>query len=217
MLKARLVWGTAASFAFAWGALAALEACSSTDSGTSSGAVVTPTVDGGGSAKDANPGDTSTPQQDAAAGDAGSDCGTPAKLFPPKPDGGVFCPFSAPAGGKNVYCTDTQQCCENAKGQGVSTCVAKGTACPVQGATAWECEDPSNCAAGQKCCAHSGDAGAVTIATDTCGPYLSKFSGTRCAATCGAGELVVCEQQSECTSGTCTAVKPKGNDIGVCK
>ena len=68
------------------------------------------------------------------------------------------------------------------------------------------------------CCAHSGDGGAVTIATDTCGTYLSKFSGTRCASSCGAGELTVCEVAAECTGGkTCTAVKPKGNDIGVCK
>jgi hypothetical protein len=215
MHKARLVWGVAASITFAWGALAGLEACSSDT--TPTGATVTPPTPEAGPGRDSSPGITPTADAGPPA-DAGADCGTPAKLHPAKPDGGLFCPFSAPAGGKNVYCNSpAEQCCENPKGQGVSTCVAKGTACPVAAATVWECEDPSNCAAGQKCCAHSGDAGMVTIASDSCGAYLSKFSGTRCAATCGAGELVVCEDQSACTTGTCTAVKPKGNDIGVCK
>jgi hypothetical protein len=213
MQKSRLVWGLATSITLAWGSLAALGACSS-DNGT---ATTTPAPTTTVPAKDASPGDTYVPAVDGAAQDAGSECGTAAKLFPPKPDGGTFCPFSAAAGGKDIYCTNAQQCCENVKGAGVSTCETKGTACPIATATAWECEDPSNCAAGQKCCAHSGDAGVVTVSSDTCGPFLSKFSGTKCATTCAAGELVVCEQQSECTTGTCTAVKPKGNAIGVCK
>jgi hypothetical protein len=68
-----------------------------------------------------------------------------------------------------------------------------------------------------QCCARSSAGGAVTIQSDTCGPYLSKFDNTHCEASCGTGELVVCEAQADCTSGTCTAVSPKGNQIGVCK
>ena len=215
MNKSRLIFAVAASSAVALSALAALEACSSDNGTTSSSGTVVQPPDAG--AKDSNVEDTFVPESDSAPpGDAGSDCGKAASLHPNKGDGGIYCPFSAPPGGKNVYCLETEQCCENPAGAGVSTCVAKGTACPVANATVWECEDPLDCA-GKKCCAHSGDGGTVTIASDTCGPYLSKFSGTRCETACGTGELTVCEKQAECTTGTCTAVKPKGNDIGVCK
>ena len=187
--------------------------------------VTTPTFDsgGGGGPKEGGGGggpeagmNEAGPQPDGGGADAAADCGTPAKLFPPTADGGIFCPFSGPPG-KNISCLDTEQCCENAKGAGVSTCAPKGSVCPVAGATVWECEDPANCPAGQKCCAHSSAAGtAVTVSSGTCGTFLSKFSGTKCAAACATGELVVCEQQSECTTGTCTAVRPKNNSIGVC-
>ena len=215
MNKGRFFFAVITSTSLASLALAGLGACSSSTASSSSGDV-TPTPEAG--AKDVAVTDTSQGDTSVVEQDAGAECGTAPKLFVPKPDGGIFCPFSATgAGGKNIYCPETDQCCENPMGSGVSTCVTKGMACPVMGATVWECEDPSNCTAGQKCCAHSGTAGtAVTVATDTCGPYLSKFSGTKCAATCAAGELEVCEQQSECTMGTCTAVKPKGNSIGVC-
>ena len=216
--KGRFIFAVVASTSFAWGALAALEACSS-DNGSASSGAVSPVPEAG--AKDANPGDTSVTTPDSSMQqDAGSECGAPAALHAPKSaDAGIYCPFSAPAGGKNIYCAENQECCENVKGAGVSTCETKGAACPVATATAWECEDPVDCAGsvGKVCCAHSGDGGAVTVGSDTCGAFLSKFSGTRCQTACGAGELVVCEKQSECTTGTCTAVKPKGNDIGVCK
>jgi hypothetical protein len=217
MKKSRIAFALATSTSLACAAVAGLGACSSDNStSSSSSGTVAPTPEAG--TKDVSVADTSTPLDSSVGSqDAGSECGTPAKLFAPKPDGGIFCPFSAPMGGKNVYCLDTEQCCENPTGGGVSTCIAKGSACPVMNATVWECEDPANCASGQKCCAHSSTAGTpVTVSTDTCGAFLSKFSGTKCAATCAAGELTVCEQQSECAMGTCTAVKPKGNSIGVC-
>lgn len=214
MNRARVALGIAVSSTLAW---AGLFACSSSNGTSTSGDVApTPSV----TSHDAGAGaDSYVPTSDSSApADAGSDCGTAASLHVPKADGGMFCPFSAPTGGKNIYCSTAQECCENPKGGGVSTCETRGTACPVATATAWECESPVDCAAGQVCCAHSGTAGTpVTIGTDVCGPYLSKFSGTKCAATCATGELVVCEQASDCTSGTCTAVKPKGNDIGVCQ
>jgi hypothetical protein len=212
MNRARVALGFAVSVTTA---CVGLFACSSSNGTSTTGdAVPTATV----AAKDAAVPDTYSPPGDSSVTpqDAGSECGTAAVLHAPKPDGGVFCPFSAPTGGKNIYCSVAQECCENPKGGGVSTCETKGSACPNAAATVWECEDPSDCP-GQKCCAHGSAGTAVTIGTDTCGPYLSKFSGTKCAATCAAGELVVCEQQSECTTGTCIAVKPKGNDIGVCQ
>ena len=212
MNRGRVALGLAVSVTLA---CAGLFACSSSNGGTTGDTVPTavPTA-----VKDASAPDTYSPPADSSVTtpDAGSDCGTAAALHPPKADGGVYCPFSAPVGGKNLFCNVTQECCENPKGGGVSTCETKGSACPNAAATVWECEDPSDCA-GQKCCAHGSAGTAVTIGTDTCGSFLSKFAGTKCAATCAAGELVVCEQQSECTTGTCTAVKPKGNDIGVCK
>lgn len=215
MNKGRFFFAVITSTSLASLGLAGLGACSSSTASSSSGDVPTPDAGGGKDVvvADTSPGDTSVAPQDA-----GSDCSTPAKLFPPKADGGIFCPFSRTTPtGKDLYCLETEQCCENVMGSGASTCIAKGTACPITTATAWECEDPANCPAGQVCCAHSSAAGtAVTVASDTCGPYLSKFSGTKCAASCATGELVVCKQQSECTMGTCTAVKPKDNDIGVC-
>jgi hypothetical protein len=219
MTKARYLSAVFASFTVAAGSLAALEACSS-DNGTVATPAVTPVAEASTPKTDSsdNSPDASA-GEDSSVTDAGSDCGTAPTLHPAKPDGGMYCPFSAPTGGKNIYCAENQQCCENPAGGGVSTCEAVGTACPVAAATVWECQDPLDCvgsASGTKCCAHSAAAGAVTVATDTCGPYLSKFSGTHCATACAAGELQVCEKPADCTTGTCTAVKPKGNAIGVC-
>lgn len=188
---------------------------------SSAATTVAPETDSGSSA-DTGPGDSSkddagtTTTDSGSKTDAGPDCGKAATLHPPTADGGMFCPFSAADGGKNIYCPVADQCCASAKGGPPSTCVPKGSACPSPADTVWQCEDPSDCPSAQKCCAHGGDAG-VTAQVDTCGAYLSKFAGTRCAASCAANELVVCEAQSACATGTCTAVKPKGNDIGVCK
>ncbi len=210
----RVSWITLVALAFVAGAI---DACS--DNGSSPTGTVLGTIDSGAPLDGAKPSpvDSGGPG-DAGSGDAANECGMAAKLHPPTPDGGIYCPFSAADGGKNVYCTETQTCCETPSGTSPSTCVAgKTDTCPVAKSTAWQCEDPADCPSGQKCCAHSGDAGAVTVQADVCGPYLSKFSGTRCASACSAGELVVCEEQAACPTGTCTAVKPKGNDIGVCR
>lgn len=198
-----------------------LVACSSSDDTSTP----VPTVDAAHPTTDSSsPGtDSASPEGDAGGGgDAASECGTAAKLHPVTAgaDGGnLYCPFSSNDAGKTEYCTTDEQCCETPTGTSPSTCETKGSTCPVTGSTVWECEDPSDCAAsGMVCCAAASTPGtAVTIGSDSCGPYLSKFSGTHCAATCATGELVVCEAQAACTTGTCTAVKPKGNSIGVCK
>jgi hypothetical protein len=202
-------------------AAAALWACSS-DNGSATSSDTAPTEPASTSkpspsSPSAGPAADPGAQPDPGDAGAGSDCGKPPTLHPPKAGSvGVYCPFSATAGGKNVTCAAGQQCCETPTSGTPSTCVAAGSACPVAKSTVWQCESAQDCGSGKKCCAHAADAGAVTVQQDTCGPYLSHFSGTSCQTSCTAGELVVCEQQSDCSSGTCTAVKPKGNDIGVC-
>lgn len=170
---------------------------------------------------------TPTPTPDAAgtaAPDAGSggpsdDAGVschPPTLHPPQAGVGVYCPYSAVDGGRDISCaTATQQCCETSSDDaGPSTCVQAGSACPAAGSTIWQCEDPSNCPTGQVCCA------AATLEQDTvCGYFRAApgFGGTHCAASCAAGELRVCEQQSECPSGTCTPFRAVGNSVGACR
>ena len=212
MRRNRLAWAIA-SGVLAAGALLALEACS--DNGTTP-TEIPPVVDSGRHDSSSSSSDAGADTNEPPPGDAGKECGTAPKLFPPKADGGMFCPFSATDGGKNVYCTLTETCCEAPTGS-TSTCVSgKTETCPVAKSTPWQCEDPIDCPQGQKCCAYGTNGEAVTVGTDVCGAYLSKFGGTKCADTCAAGELVVCEEQSECEAGTCTAVRPKANDIGVC-
>lgn len=211
----RAALALAGGLSLASAAVALLDACS--DNGNSGSGSSLP-LDSGAKGTDANAAD-SAPDDDGSTGetDAGTDCATPPKLHPPKADGGIFCPYSGVDGGKNIYCAITDTCCETPDKTTPSSCVSgKTTTCPVAKSTPWQCEDPADCAGGQKCCAYAQDGGAVTVKTDTCGPYLSHFAGTRCADTCAAGELVVCEEQSACSNGTCTAVKPKGNAIGVC-
>ena len=213
MRKVRFAFAVAGATSVAWGALFLLGAC--TANGTSASDEPLPTGDSGHTTLGTDAG-SSDDSGDPGTDDGGGDCGKPASLHVPKPDGGMYCPFSAADGGKTVYCPITDQCCETPSGTSPSTCETKGSTCPVSNSTVWECQSPADCTGGQKCCAHSGTAAAVTVGSDTCGPYLSKFSGTHCAASCASGELVVCEQPSDCSSGTCTAVKPKGNDVGVC-
>jgi hypothetical protein len=197
----------------------AIWACSAGGSSSDTGASPGPTATVTGGPTGTPTGTSTTPPPAADPGDAGtgSDCGKAPTLHPPTGSSpGVYCPFSATAGGKNVTCTAGQQCCETPSSANPSTCVTTGTTCPVANSTIWQCESPQDCGGSKKCCAHAADGGAVTVQQDTCGPYLSHFSGTTCMTSCPAGDLVVCEQQNDCTSGTCTAVKPKGNDIGVC-
>ncbi|HEY8076457.1 MAG TPA: hypothetical protein VIF62_20170 [Labilithrix sp.] len=201
------------------GGLTILEACSA--NGDTSPTTVSP-VDGGkgGTPPGTPPPGTNPPPSsgdDGGGTDGGSDCGKPAELFPPKAGATDFyCPFAREADGGQIYCPLADTCCETPSGGAAGSCVSgKTTSCPVTGSTAWQCASPSDCGGSMKCCAVA-MTGAVTVASDTCGPYLSHFYGTVCAASCAAGQLTVCEVPADCSAGTCTAVKPKGNDIGVC-
>lgn len=145
--------------------------------------------------------------------DAGSVCGLPPTLHP-EAQPGVYCPFT-PTG--RTICAAGQACCiaPIASAQ-PSSCVAGGAACPVAGSLAWACEDALDCAgsaAGPVCCG----SGAV-VADATCGFHRGTgFTGSRCAASCGAGEVVICESATQCAAGkTCTPFKTSGLNLGAC-
>jgi len=145
-------------------------------------------------------------------GDAIGTCGVPPTLHPPGFTG-PYCPFMADAG--TTSCAPGQTCCEYPVGA-PSTCVARGTMCPTMGgvsAVSWECDAPSQCGGGAMCCGNG---------TPMVRPGCSYFEvrpaqGTSCAATCGTGQYVVCEANSDCPTGrTCTPLKSEGQSIGFC-
>jgi hypothetical protein len=204
-------------------ASAALGAACSSSSSSSNG--------GGGDAMDAGGGggdgaasmDSGGGSGDAGASDAmmhhdGSeiDSGCSTTLHPTAA-GTIYCP-SVAAGSMDTMCTAmTQHCCMPSKMSGMmSTCVASGTACPAgggnMGSKVWECSEPANCPSGQVCCATG------TIGSGTCGAFqISMFGGTKCAASCAANEGVVCQAQSDCTTGACTPGTAGGATLGLCK
>ena len=170
---------------------------------------------------------------DASADDAGSDddsgpsCPMPPEHVYAETVAGVYCPFSAPPGGKNVACQSGQQCCETPAAANVpSTCVVDGTVCPIAGSTAWQCDGPLDCASsssGSVCCG----IGSIETAA-ACGmvppfPYVSGANGSVCQAQCatqasGQEEFQVCSQDSDCpaSASNCVAIAPKGVVIGYC-
>ena len=146
--------------------------------------------------------------------DAGPDCGTLPALHP-ETEAGAYCPFTA-AG--SIHCLVGQVCCETPSTVvNGSTCVTAGTACPVAGSLAWECDGPMDCAgsaAGAVCCA----AGTVPL-DPVCGFHRGTgFTGTHCAATCAAGEVSICDSPTDvCAAGTqCTPFKVAGVVLGTC-
>ena len=168
-----------------------------------------PEPDGGG--PDASPGD--------ARADVAVDCGAAPLLRPPL-DASIFCPFSAPFGQPPLRCAPTEECCETPPDAGVlGTCEPKGAACAVPGSTRWECQDTSNCTSGQICCAFGADGGALGInPPGTCAwPYLTSFDGTRCLSACPAGAVQACEAQASCLQGTCTPLRTRGVELGLCR
>jgi hypothetical protein len=180
-------------------------------------------------------------------------CGTVSALHPPSsPGANIYCPFSTGDAGKPEYCQGgTEVCCETAAGATMpSECIPIGmeSTCPMglakNGSSVWECEQPSDCAAWQICCAapYAGTTDTASIALGTpmgtcntaadcphqpdnactggmcaCGNFASDMGGTKCTTgtTC-AGGFVVCSAQSDCATGTCTPLEKAGNQIGGC-
>ncbi|GMV17548.1 MAG: hypothetical protein AMXMBFR56_57720 [Polyangiaceae bacterium] len=152
-------------------------------------------------------------------GSGGDLCKTPTTLHPPKPDAGldnIYCPFSATGGGKNEYCASgSEHCCEPKATGAVSKCQPLSQPCGL-GDTDWQCQDPvADCPSGQKCCG----AGTVVKNPDSqCANYATGFTGTKCATTCGAGEVEMCTADSECAAPqTCLPFGAKGAQVGACQ
>jgi len=197
----------------------AAQACSSSSTtGGDAGGGGTGTGTGTG-----KPGSSTGSGTGVATGDSGVDAGchkAPPSLHPETAPG-VYCPFEGTGFGAN--CTAGEHCCEPASGG--SACTAGGTACPAAN-TDWQCGAPVDCEtdAGQLLCCGTG-----TIDMQApCGaipayPYVSGFKGSTCAASCDTGtfnggmiNFIICSQQSDCPSGTCTPIDPKGGGTGYC-
>lgn len=171
-----------------------------------------PTVQDSGTAKGKDAQSVETDDSGTPAKDAGVDCGDPTKPFL-FGDGGVYCPFSASDGGRNVFCASgDQQCCVTPESAGSpSTCQDRGTDCPVANSTLFECQHPEDCDQGV-CCA------GAQVGKDVCNFFLKKFTGTKCRDACQAGELQVCGREKDCEDGqTCDGVKAKGSTLGICQ
>lgn len=183
----------------------ALFACSSS---TSSGAG----ADGGAADASGDAGVADTSSVDDGAHDGGGGDSACPTGFHPEPAGKTYCPSVAGDAGDSV-CATGEHCCMPSKMTGMSS-TCSTTACGGTGMMApkdWACSAPSSCAAG-KCCA----VGQI-IAVGTCGlPQIQMFKSTTCAAACAAGEIVVCQAQSDCTTGTCTLATAGGAAIGIC-
>lgn len=216
-----------------------LQACSSSSTATGENT----TADGGGGGTDSGGGggmgtDSGGGGNDVDSGggggmDAGGgSCMTPPKLFPPKPDGGMYCPFSNGGDGGTKYCkTPAQMCCLSPSADaGVSDCEGLAASCTNATFKVWECSSPAECAGnagGNTCCL---TAGPVEPDPNCSGYQKTKgFDSTKCmaAAACTGTVMVgmykdnlniVCEAQADCPAAgkTCTALKTTGNSIGLC-
>lgn len=140
--------------------------------------------------------------------DAG--CKPPSTLHPPQMGkASIYCPFAG-ANGKGAYCQQGQQhCCEPS--MGTSMCSPLATACPT-GTTDWQCQDPSDCGNGKKCCG----IGMLVIAPQGCQNYATKFKGTHCASSCTATEIEMCTSDGECGGKTCIPFATKAAQVGGC-
>lgn len=170
-----------------------------------------------GNPVDAAPDADAAPPEDAgndAPFDAGTfDCGTPPVLHPSAADAGPFCPFSTAAPPFST-CGFGQHCCEPPAGTGNLATCASDCAGLVDGGIDWECQDPVSCPTGELCCANT-----TSVGPGECSyPFLSGFTGTVCAASCGAGQARICQSDVECpTPTTCTATKSNGAVLGICQ
>lgn len=208
----------------------------SSDPGTDTGGV---TIDSSAkdSAADASSGDsvatdtstgTDTAVDDTTTGDAkdgGGTCGSDPTLHPlTATDGGfsgVFCP-GAGAGGdsgsSSKTCDPGLFCCDTPSGSTpASSCIASTATCPTTspkaGAT-WECDAPQHCGTGKVCCGQ----GTPKLRTGCTYEEVFPALGSKCEATCGATEYIICEAPADCPSGkTCTPIKNGGKQVGYCK
>ena len=181
----------------------AFVACSSSSDGGS--------TDGG--VQDTGAIDDSPTTDSGAQIEGGGDCGSSPTLHPN--DAGVG-PFCLGVDGGDHNCPMGNVCCQTASGSSTpSTCVTAGSSCPTGGGdVTWECDDPSMCSGGLKCCGF----GAPTPIPGCSYAELSPALGTHCVTSCGSGEFVACAADTDCPSGqTCTPLKEGTKQIGYCK
>jgi len=179
--------------------------------GTSSGGQTTGPMNTGTTATTGPTGESSESSQ----GSSGSSCEAPKEF--PEATAGVYCPFTANDGG-HAYCEPGQFCNEPyANDAGVyppSACAATA----AMNATVIECLEAIDCAtsaAGKVCCG-TGMPTSMTCSGTTYNK-VSKFGGTKCAASCTATGFTICESPTDCTSPqTCVPSEAYGNDFGIC-
>jgi hypothetical protein len=96
---------------------------------------------------------------------------------------------------------------------GTSTCDPAAMACAA-GDVDWQCQDPTDCGAGKQCCG----VGTFEQAPDPmCANSAKGFTGTHCAATCAATEIVMCTSDAECGGKKCTPFSTHGAQVGACE
>ncbi len=218
----------------AFGLGMAAEACSSSsspattneDGGSHSSATGTASGTGATGTSGSHSSGTASSSGTGTTSAAGSSCYEPpgTKVYPPEDGGAFYCPFSGVGDAGAKYCAIGEHCCETESAG--ADCQALTTACAAKD-TDWQCEGTTQCGKGEVCC---GNGSITTQAAQTgCSnasggsipsyPYVSDFKGTTCvpAASCtGPTSFEVCSLQSDCGSGKCTPIKPKGNEIGYC-
>jgi hypothetical protein len=236
--KLALVLGATLSMV---GGLVVGTACSSSSgNGSGSGSGSGGTMDSGSGSDSATNEDSGNMETDSATGTDSGSTGTDAgcknvKLHPGNAGGDIYCGYGTDGG--SLSCGTGTECCVGGEIGTSGTydpqiCApwnAGGTGCtnPEGGAIGVACNQVSDCTANGStgavaCCLQGASLGAVAGCTyqhakdGTAIICESSGSGDGGTGTCAAGELQVCTQQSDCATGTCTAVTWKLFQIGVC-
>ncbi len=237
MTKTRLAWLVMISTLVLGGGVGVL-ACSESGTGDDVPADTDSGVKVDAGPKDSGTPDSTVPDGGTTTDDAGTDSGAGCfSKLRPSPDKGVFCPFVPKAdGGTGVNCTQAETCCSgggkpDGGGFDPSVCVvgaadkcaaASPGAAPTQ---AFECTQKADCTSkgGGVCCvvSNGNDAGVgFQTNANTCNIFIRE-SGTRCKATCGAGEFQGCQADSDCTAPQKCTLANAGSgdriDMGYCK
>jgi hypothetical protein len=241
MTKTRLAWLVMISTLVLGGGVGVL-ACSEAGTGDDVPADTDSGVKVDAGSKDSGMPDSTVPDGGTTTDEGGTTTdsgagGCFAKLRP-SADKGVFCPFVPKGdGGTGVNCAQTETCCSgggkpDGGGFDPSSCVvgaadkcaaASPGAAPTQ---AFECTQKADCAskgAGVCCVISNGSDAGVGFATSntTSCNIFTRESGTRCKATCGAGEVQGCQADTDCPAGkTCTLANAGSGDridMGYCK
>lgn len=231
-----------------------------TDNGSTP--VPTPSVDGGkDSAPKPDTGTTPDPDSGTLPDSSTVDCGRVSMLTTNTTAGGFRCGFykadAAVDGAAGIEnCTATQTCCNPSIADGgtfsgkfppafcadgkvdENGCATQDTAHGSDFQTgffshAWECNDDTACAAGEKCFMYTSphvtmpgtdkaNVGLDTKAPAACKKYKAfKEGGSKChAAPAAAGEIQLCSVNDPGTCGTGTSCQPftgDGNDLGACR